>query len=179
MHDIWIAAIAIIGTIIAYLFATFLYKLIYTPFLLPVAVATVLVIIALLLFNVSYDTFMIGSKWIEAFLGPVVVALAYPLYQNRNVLKQLLLPMLLSTFTGALTGIVSRVLMTKGLGLNEEVLYSITPKSVTTPVAMDTSTSLTGIDSLAAVFVMIHWISGAIMVQQLAQLLRLITNGGR
>lgn len=178
MHDIWIAAIAIIGTIIAYLFATFLYKRIYTPLLLPVAVATVLVIIALLLFNVSYDTYMIGSKWIEAFLGPAVVALAYPLYQNRNVLKQLLLPILLGTFTGALTGIVSGVLMTKGLGFNEEVLYSITPKSVTTPVAMDISTSLTGIDSLAAVFVMIAGILGAIMGTYIFKVLRLDTNVG-
>src|SRR5699024_10103795 len=163
MHDIWIAAIAIIGTIIAYLFATFLYKRIYTPLLLPVAVATVLVIIALLLFNVSYDTYMIGSTWIEAFLGPAVVALAYPLYQNRNVLKQVLLSRLLGSVTSVLSGIVSGVVITNALGCNVEVLYSITPKSVTAPVAMDISTSLTGNDSLAAVFVMIAGISGAIM----------------
>src|SRR5699024_1260680 len=117
-----IAAIAIIGTIIAYLFATFLYKRIYTPLLLPVAVATVLVIIALLLFNVSYDTYMTGSKWIEAFIGSAVVTLAYPLYQNQNVLKHLLLTILLGTVTGALTGIDSGVLMKKGLGFNEEVV---------------------------------------------------------
>src|SRR5699024_10733353 len=178
MHDIWIAAIAIIGTIIAYLFATFLYKRIYTPLLLPVAVATVLVIIALLLFNVSYDTYMIGSIWIEAFLGLEVVALAYPLYHNRNLLLQLLLLILLVTFTGVLTDIVSGVLMTKGLGFNEEVLYSIMLKSVTIPFAMDISTSLTGIDSLAAVFVIIAGISGAIMGTYIFKVLRLDTNVG-
>lgn len=155
MPDMWIAAIVIIGTIIAYLFAKQLYQRFYTPFLLPVAVATVLIITVLLLFNVSYDTYMIGAEWIDAFLGPAVVALAYPLYQNREVLKRLLLPILLGTFTGALTGISTGVLMAKGLGFSEEVLYSITPKSVTTPVAMDISVSLTGIESLAAVFVMI------------------------
>src|SRR5699024_2220584 len=128
MHDIWIAAIAIIGTIIAYLFATFLYKRIYTLLLLLLAVATVLVIIALLIFNLSDDTYMIGSLCIEGFLMPAVVVFYFPLYHNRNVLKQLLLPILLGTFTGALTCIVSCVLMTKGLGFNEKVLYSITPK---------------------------------------------------
>src|SRR5699024_8339217 len=107
-----------------------------------------------------------------------VVALAYPLYQNRNVLKQLLLPILLGTFTGALTGIVSGVLMTTGLGFNEEVLYSITPKSVTTPVAMDISASLTGIDSLAAVCVMIAGFSGAIMGRYVFEVSRLDTSGG-
>src|SRR5699024_11994679 len=68
---------------------------------------------------------LILIKWIEAFLGPAVVALAYPLYQNRNVLKQLLLPILLGTFTGALTGIVSGVLMTKGLGFNRSEERSV------------------------------------------------------
>src|SRR5699024_12542122 len=68
--------------------------------------------------------------------------------------------------------------MTKGLGFNEEVLYSITPKSVTTTVAMDISTSLTGIDSLAAVFVMIAGISGAIMGTYILKVLRLDTNVG-
>src|SRR5699024_12558491 len=99
-------SIVIFGNFFAYLFVSFLYMRIYSLLLLQVAVATVFVIIALLLFNVSYVTYMIGSKWIEAFLGPAVVALAYPLYQNRNVLKQLLLLILLGTFTGALTGIV-------------------------------------------------------------------------
>src|SRR5699024_11969853 len=74
--------------------------------------------------------------------------------------------------------IVSGVLMTKGLGFNEEVLYSITPKSVTTPVAMDISTSLTGIDYLAAVFVIIAGISGAMIGTYIFKVLRLDTNVG-
>src|SRR5699024_9410815 len=47
------------------------------------------------------------------------------------------------------------------------IIYSLTPKSVTTPVAMDISQTLSGISSLAAVFVMIAGISGA-MISTLA-----------
>src|SRR5699024_11278815 len=96
----------------------------------------------------------------------------------RNLLNYLLLQIFMCTFTVSLTVIFSGLLMTKGLGFNEEVLYSITPKSVTTPVAMDISTSLTGIDSLAAVFVMIAGISGAIMGTYIFKVLRLDTNVG-
>lgn len=31
---------------------------------------------------------MIGGQWINQLLGPAVVALAYPLYKQRNVLVE-------------------------------------------------------------------------------------------
>src|SRR5699024_4251761 len=160
-------------TIVAYLLARRLYQRFYTPLLLPVAIATVLIIAVLILFNITYDTYMLGAKWIDAFLGPAVVALAYRLYQNRYIFKRLLLPILIGTFTGAMTGVATGILMAKGLGFSVEILYSITPKSVTTPVAMDISTSLTGISSLSAVFVMIAGISGAMIGSYVFKLLRL------
>src|SRR5699024_707231 len=46
-------------------------------------------------------------------------------------------------------------------------------KSVTTPVAMDISVSLTGISSLAVVFVMIAGISGAMLSTYVYQLTKL------
>src|SRR5699024_12677412 len=68
--------------------------------------------------------------------------------------------------------------MTQMLVINDEVLYLISHKSVTIPVAMYISSLLTGIDSLAAVFVMIAGISGAIMGTYIFKVLRLDTNVG-
>lgn len=161
MNDIMIALIVIIGTVIAYLFSRWLYKRVYTPLLLPVAVSTFIIVIFLIVTNISYDTYMIGGEWINRFLGPAVVALAYPLYQNKDVLKELAFPMLVGTFIGAVVGIVSGVWLAKLVRFEEELVFSITPKSVTTPVAMDISESLGGIDTLSAVFVMVAGIAGA------------------
>ncbi|MEI3611189.1 LrgB family protein [Pseudogracilibacillus sp. SO30301A] len=179
MNDFIIIALVIIGTIIAYLFAKWLYKRIYTPLLLPVAVATFVIIIFLIIFNISYDTYMIGGEWINAFLGPAVVALAFPLYQNREILKKLLAPLLVGSVVGSFIGVITGALLTKVLGFNEEMIYSITPKSVTTPVAMDISASLGGIDSLAAVFVMIAGISGAMFSTYVFNVSRLTNPVGR
>jgi len=153
----------ILGTILAYLFAKWLYKRIYTPLLIPVAGATFLIIICLVIFNISYETYMIGGEWIHAFLGPAVVALAYPLYQNRRILKQLIVPLIGGTLVGSIVGISSGIYLSKLIGFSEEIIYSLTPKSVTTPVAMEISNSLGGIESLAVVFVMIAGITGAMI----------------
>src|SRR5699024_94196 len=161
MGNILTIIFVIIGTVCAYLIARWLYKRVYTPLLLPVAVATFLIVVFLLIFNISYDTYMIGGEWINRFLGPAVVALSFPLYQNRDVLKEMAVPLLAGTFIGAIVGVVSGVLMAKWVNFDAELVYSITPKSVTTPVAMDISSSLGGISTLAAVFVMIAGIAGA------------------
>lgn len=178
MREIAIMLGAAVGTIIAYLLAVRIYKRFYTPLLLPVAVATAIVIIMLALFDVSYEEYMSGAKWIDAFLGPAVVALALPLYQNRHILKRLAIPIVFGTFTGAVVGIATGVLLANFAGFPAEIIYSVTPKSVTTPVAMDISASLTGIPSLAAVFVMIAGISGAMLSTAMFQLFQIKSNVG-
>ncbi|HLR72700.1 MAG TPA: LrgB family protein [Pseudogracilibacillus sp.] len=179
MDNILIGIIAIIGTIIAYLFAKWVYQRVYTPLLLPVFVATIAIVVVLLLFNVPYETYMIGGDVISAFLGPAVVALAYPLYQHRMILKRLALPILSGTFVGAIIGVLSGGLMAKAIGFDEELIASIIPKSVTTPVAMDISTSLNGIAALAVVFVMLAGIAGAMFYQSIYKVFRMNSTVGR
>lgn len=179
MNNIVITLLALGGTILAYFIAKWLYQRFYTPLLLPVFVATLLIVIVLIIFDVSYDTYMIGGDWIHMFLGPAVVALAYPLYQHRMILQQLALPMLAGTFIGAIVGVVSGGLMAKLAGFDEELIYSMVPKSVTTPVAMDISQSLNGIAPLSVVFVMIAGIAGAMFYQKIFQLFRLTSSVGR
>lgn len=179
MNDGWIVITVIIGTVLAYLFARWLYKRIYTPLLLPIAVATGVIILFLVIFNISYETYMIGGKWIHLLLGPAVVSLAYPLYQQRDVLRQLALPILIGTFVGAVIGVATGIILARVFRIEDALLYSLLPKSVTTPVAMDISESLGGIGSLAAVFVMIAGITGAMVSRHIFTLFRMDSKVGR
>lgn len=133
------------------------------PLLLPITTTTAIIIIVLLLVNVDYDTFMIGGQWVHAFLGPAVVALAYPLYLHRKVLIKYSVPIITGSFIGAVVGIGTGVILTRVLQFEEEIIFSIAPKSVTTAVAMEVSDQIGGIASLAAVFVTIAGISGVIL----------------
>lgn len=160
MYEAIIAFLAIIGTIASYLIGKYVYQRFQTPFLLPIVVATVIIIVVLLIGNISYEIYMVGGKWIHTFLAPAVVALAYPLYQHRDLLRQLAFPILLGNFVGALVGIFSGWILAKLANIEGELLYSLIPKSVTTPVAMEISESIGGIGSLAAILVIIAGITG-------------------
>ena len=54
---------------------------------------------------------MIGGNWINQLLGPAIVALAYPLYSQRNTLLQYISPILGGVIVGSIVGIVSGILL--------------------------------------------------------------------
>ncbi|WP_174615182.1 LrgB family protein [Virgibacillus ihumii] len=173
MIDIIIAASAIIGTCIIYITAFTLHKKIQHTFSVPVLTSTVAIIIVLVLFQTSYETYMVGGKWIDELLGPAVVALAYPLYKQRDILKSVFMPILTGTFIGAVVGVSSGIWLAKAAGFDALIIHSVMPKSVTTPVAMAVSSSAGGNTSLTAVFVMIAGIGGVLFHKSIFKLFRL------
>lgn len=139
------------------------------PLTLPILTSTVVLIIGLLLFQIPYETYMIGGKWIESLLGPAVVALAIPLYQHQKIIIQYTFPILCGTLFGSIVGVVSGYLFGKLFGFEKLVLLSLLPKSVTSPVAMDIARTIEGSPTLAAVLVMIAGITGAVVGHTLFQ----------
>lgn len=179
MVEYTIAFFAIVGTVFSYIIGRNVYNRFRTPLLLPISVATVLIIVVLLIGNITYEAYMVGAQWIHALLGPAVVSLAYPLYQHRALLKRLAFPILLGSFIGALIGIVTGLYLAKIANLEDELIYSLIPKSVTTPVAMDISESLGGIAPLAAVLVIIAGLTGALLGPTMFTIFRFRSELGR
>ncbi|MDR4889286.1 LrgB family protein [Fredinandcohnia sp. QZ13] len=159
--NIVLTIISVISTIVIFLLMTRLYKRVTHPLLVPIATTTFVILIFLLIFSIPYETYMLGGKWIDELLGPAVVALAYPLYQNRKSLKEFFMPIIIGVFVGSTTGIATGLYFSKIVGIDPTIILSISPKSVTTPVAMDIASVTGGIPALAAVYVMIAGISGA------------------
>lgn len=173
MVNFFLAVLAILGTVVSYIIGRTLYKYTKLPIFLPIIVSMGLVVLVLVVGNISYETYMIGGKWIHALLGPAVVALAYPLYEQRALLRRLAMPILVGSLIGALIGVISGLLLAKLVGLDPTLIYSLLPKSVTTPVAMDISESLGGIGSLAAVLVIIAGLTGTLLGPFVFRLLRM------
>lgn len=179
MKQFLIAIFIVFVTLVVYAGSKNVYERFRFPLLIPIAVSTGTIIVLLLLVDLPYETYMIGGKWINAFLGPAVVALAYPLYEHRDILKRLAIPIGMGSTVGAVIGIVSGVYMTQWLGYGEMIVYSIAPKSVTAAVAMDVSESLGGVAPLAAVFVMIAGIGGPILSDYIFKLFNINDSVGR
>lgn len=158
-----IALLMIIGTIGLFYMMTILYRKFTFPLLIPIFSTTVLIVIILVLSEIPYDTYMTGGKWINELLGPAVVSMAYPLYMHREKIFKYKLPILLSVICALLSGLVSITVLSKLLSLEEHVVLSLLPKSITTPVAIPISEAIGGIPTLTAVFVIFAGLVGAIL----------------
>ena len=128
------------------------------PILLTIAV----LIIFLKMTHISYETYNKGGHLIEFWLRPAVVALGVPLYLQLEMIKKQLLPILLSQLAGCIVGVISVVLIAKLMGASQEVILSLAPKSVTTPIAMEVTKAIGGIPSLTAAVVVAVGLLGAI-----------------
>lgn len=129
----------------------------------PVLTTTTIICLVLIGFQIPYTAYMEGGKWLERLLGPAVVALAYPLYNQREVMIRYKETIMLGVSTGLITAMGSIILFAKLFKVEEEMIYTLLPKSMTTPVAIQLSATIEGIPTLTAVFVMIAGFSGIII----------------
>ena len=129
----------------------------------PLLVAIALVIIYLIGFKISYKEFNRGGQFITDLLQPATVVLAVPLYKQINLLKKHLVPILSGIFIGSGVGIVYIFFLSYFLKLNPELIKSLMPKSITTPIGMQVSQSLGGIVPVTVVAIIVTGITGAII----------------
>ncbi|WP_338451119.1 LrgB family protein [Niallia oryzisoli] len=155
--------ISIILTIIVYLGARWLSIRVLSPFTTPVLTATIVIILALHLMGISYEQYTPAKEWMTFLLGPATVALAVPMYHNRDVIMEKLFPALFGLIIGTISTIISAVWLSKALGLSDTIQATSTVKAVTTPVAIEAVLLVGGDPSLAAAFVIIAGLFGAIL----------------
>ncbi|MGI6037364.1 MAG: LrgB family protein [Limnochordia bacterium] len=157
-------------TIIAFYVGMLVFKIIRCSLANPLLIATVLIITCLMLGDIDYADYNQGGQIISFFLGPATVALAVPLYKNRRHLQGRI---------GSVVGIVGlgaplAMLISGGiarlLGATPEVVQSLSPKSVTTPIAMEIAAINGGIPELTGVFVVASGLLGAIAGPEILRL---------
>ena len=136
----------------------------------PILLSIALIILFLKIVGIDYETYQEGGKYIEFWLKPAVVALGVPLYTQLQAIKKQVFPILLSQIAGCITGILSVVLIAKALGASKEVILSLASKSVTTPIAMETTRVIGGIPALTAAVVVCTGLLGAIIGFQVLRL---------
>ncbi len=127
----------------------------------PILLAIAAIICFLQFTGVSYETYQEAGSLVEFWLRPAVVALGVPLYLQLKMIKKQLMPIVLSQLAGCFVGLVSVVIIAKLLGASPEVIMSLAPKSVTTPIAMEVSEAVGGIPSLTAAVVIVVGLFGA------------------
>lgn len=157
-------------TLGAYQLAIAVYEKTRLVFLQPVLVSTMLVIAILLLCGLTFVEYKTSADALTIFLGPATVALAVPLYLNLRRIRQVFWPTVLTLLVAGVVATVLGVALAWMLGAEHNMLMSMAPKSVTSPIAMLVASQIGGLAALAAVFVMITGVLGAIIGPSLLRL---------
>ncbi|MCQ9379978.1 LrgB family protein [Methyloversatilis sp. XJ19-49] len=151
-------------TLLAYQLAYAVYvKLGSHPLANPVAIAVALIVAILTFTGTPYAVYFEGAQFVHFLLGPATVALAVPLYAQWPRLKKLFGASMLALVTGSVVSVVSVWLIAEALGASDQVLRSLAPKSVTSPIGMGISEKIGGLPSLTAVLIMLTGIVGAVI----------------
>jgi predicted murein hydrolase (TIGR00659 family) len=126
----------------------------------PILIAMIVLICFLCVMGIDYDTYQEGGQYIDIWLKPAVVALGVPLYRQLKAIRKQILPLLVAELAGCVVGLVSVVLVARFMGASKDIIMSLAPKAVTTPIAMEISSAVGGIPSLTAAVVVCTGIFG-------------------
>ena len=175
--DTWIylSASPLLGltiTLLAYVFALWLFRRSgQQAWANPVLIAIFVIILFLWASDIPYARYFEGAHFIHFLLGPATVALAVPLFAHWKRLKRMAFPLIVALIAGSATAAFSAMAIAKALGATPETIYSLAPKSVTTPIAMGVAEQIGGVASLTAVLVILTGILGAITFPSLFRVL--------
>ncbi|SHE85261.1 LrgB family protein [Clostridium fallax] len=157
------ALFGIVISLIAFEIGLFIYRKTKLAIFNPLLIAIILIIIFLSLTHTSFDTYNKGAQFINLLLGPSTIILAVPLYKQLDLLKKHALPILLGVFIGCISSILGVVLVSTLVGLDKNLLLSLVPKSVTTPIGLEISKQLNGLLPITVAAIILSGIIGAII----------------
>jgi putative effector of murein hydrolase len=91
------------------------------------------------------------------------VALALPLYRQLHALRRSAVAVAVALIAGSAVASLSAMAIARSLGAETQIVLSMAPKSVTSPIAMGIAEQIGGLPSLTAALVLITGITGAVI----------------
>lgn len=158
-------------SVLAYEIGLYINRKLKTPVANPLLISMILLCILLAVTGISTDTYNIGGAFITMFLTPATIALAVPIYRQIEVLKKHLIPILAGAFVGSMASMGSVFALCKLFHLPDNLLMSLLPKSITTPIGVAISENLGGIPAITAISIIITGLFGAVVLPAFLQLL--------
>lgn len=126
----------------------------------PLLISIIIVIFVLVIFNIKFEDFYKGSKYISFLLTPATVALAIPLYSKLTLLKSNFKAIMSGLIAGVLTSLISIFVMSLLFGLSHENYVSMLPKSITTAIGIGVSEELGGVSTITTAVIIVTGVFG-------------------
>ena len=155
----------------------FLSKRLYTrwprAWLSPLVATPVALVAAALILHTSYREYIGATHWLVVVLGPVTVAFAIPIYEQRAMILRFWPVLVFGIAVGSSTAMLTAWALASLLSLDGLLRLSLLPRSISTPFAMAISQNIGGVPDLTALFVVITGVMGAALGENLLAILPL------
>ena len=126
----------------------------------PMILAAGFIIAILQIGDVSYDTYRAGTRPLLWLLTPATIALAYPLYKNRDIIRKNKGIVTIGILAVTFISLLSAMGVGKIFGASKVLTTSMALKSVTTPIAIEISAIVGAIPEITACMVVFTGIFG-------------------
>lgn len=153
----------LILTILFYNIGIYIQKKTKKPIFNPLLIAILCIILFLSITKIPYESYKLGADRINFFLGPVTIVLAVPLYKQFDLFKKYLLEILIGISCGVVASFISVKLIGHFTNANLDIINSLIPKSITTPMGISLTKTLNGVEAITVVSIILTGILGAIM----------------
>ncbi|HIF9079904.1 TPA: CidB/LrgB family autolysis modulator [Photobacterium damselae] len=163
----------LIATLVCFYVARYISGKIKNPLLNPLLITLIVLIVLLKWLQVPYEVYFADNKIINFLLGPAVVALALPLYQQLAHIRSKWKTIMTACFVGSVLSMTFGTAIAFWMGADAQLAASILPKSITTPLAMAASQQIGGIPSITAAMVILVGIFGAVLGYPIMKLLKI------
>ena len=151
----------VILTILFFNIGIYIQKKTNKPIFNPLLIA----ILGIILFitKIPYESYKLGGDRINFFLGPVTIVLAVPLYKQFDLFKKYLLEILIGISCGVVVSFISVKLIGHFTNADVDIINSLIPKSITTPMGISLTKTLSGVEAITVVSIILTGILGAII----------------
>ena len=153
----------VILTILFFNIGIYIQKKTNKPIFNPLLIATLGIILFLSITKIPYESYKLGGDRINFFLGPVTIVLAVPLYKQFDLFKKYLLEILIGISCGVVVSFISVKLIGHFTNADVDIINSLIPKSITTPMGISLTKTLNGVEAITVVSIILTGILGAII----------------
>ncbi|MCL1074608.1 LrgB family protein [Shewanella dokdonensis] len=174
-----LALLSLAVTVASYYSAKALYRRHKTWWLLPSIMAPVVVIVMVVMLSIPLPTYFEYTHWLVTLLAPATVAFALPIYRERQLIRKYPITISFGVLAGVIFGLTSTWLLVQVVPLPAELSHSVLVRSVSTPFAMQATTSFGGVPELTAMLVMLTGIIGMVIGEPLFRLAHIHTSLGK
>ena len=126
-------------SVLTYELGVFLKKKLKWPICNPLLISIVAVIIFLVAFDIPYESYNAGAKYLSYLLTPATVCLAIPLYEQVELLKKHSKAIVLGLISGVITSLVCVLVLALLFHFDHAQYVTLLPKSITTAIGMGIS----------------------------------------